>query len=61
MPGEPAPPIPDKPPVILHHMPKPEAGATSPPKEQTKAEESSAERAKPHKRVRHKRKHKTDD
>jgi hypothetical protein len=64
MPGEPAPPIPDKPPVILHPTPKPEAGAASPPKEETKAAESSAERAKPPERVRHrrhKRKQKTDD
>jgi hypothetical protein len=67
LPGQPAPPVPDKPPVILHPTPAPEpavasaapAASPSPP---NKAEKPAAERAKPHKRrhihrVRHKRRH----
>ena len=71
-PGEPAPPVPVKLPVILHPTPpaevpaaaplppvKPVASVTSPPK----VEEEAAERAKPQhrRRIRHRRRHKTDD
>ena len=67
LPGQPAPPVPDKPPVILHLTPPVEpavasatpAASPSPP---DKAEKPAAERAKPHKRrhihrVRYKRRH----
>jgi len=73
MPGDPAPPVPVKLPIILHPTPAPEgptaaaspaatpAASATPP---ARAEEKSAERAKPHKRrhrVRHKRKHHDDE
>jgi hypothetical protein len=68
-PGEPAPPIPVKLPVILHPTPPPAevpaaaspATSSAPP---DKVEEKSAERAKAHKRrhrIRHRRRHKTDE
>ena len=53
--GQPTPPIPDKPPAILHQAPPaaepPAAGATPPPQ----TEEKIAERARPHKPVRERR------
>jgi hypothetical protein len=66
LPGQPAPPIPDKPPVILHPTPPPEPGASSssaassPP---PKAEGTAAKREEPPKRhrVRHKRRHKKEE
>ncbi len=62
LPGQPTPPIPDKPPVILNPTPLPEtaAGAPLPP---AKTKISAAERAKPHKRhhVRMKRRHRHSD
>jgi hypothetical protein len=60
LPGEPAPPVPDKPPVILHPAPEPSASAdaTAPP---AKVAEP-VEREKPRKRVRHRRhKPRSDD
>ncbi len=67
LPGQPAPPVPNKRPVILHPDPVAAAPAPTssaepaPPK--VKAQEATAERAKPHKRrhVRKKRRHKHDD
>jgi hypothetical protein len=57
MPGEPAPAIPDKPPVIMHPAPTPDVAAT--PLPPVKAEESSAERVKlrrpHHRRIKHKK------
>ena len=59
LPGQPAPPIPDKPPVILHPTPAPEAASTSPTADATpappqKTDEKSAEPEKPSRpRVRH--------
>jgi hypothetical protein len=71
LPGQPAPPIPDKPPVILHPTPPPDTAAAAPlppekasttPPQPAKAEKPSGERAKPHKRrIRHKRRHKADN
>jgi len=51
MPGEPAPPVPDKPPIILHPAPAVSADATATP---AKAAEP-VERETPRKRVRHRR------
>jgi hypothetical protein len=51
LPGEPAPPVPDKPPVILHPAPAVSADATATP---AKAAEP-VEREMPRKRVRHRR------
>jgi hypothetical protein len=70
-PGEPAPAIPDKPPVILHPAPPAQASAAtaSPPatpvassEPPPKVHEAATERAKPHKRhrVRHRRRHRDD-
>jgi hypothetical protein len=62
LPGQPAPPVPDKPPVLLHPEPPPEASATAPlPSAKTKI--SAVERAKPHKRqhARKKRRHRHSD
>jgi hypothetical protein len=59
LPGQPAPSIPDKPPVILHPAPAPEAASTSPTADATpappqKADVKSAEPEKPSRpRVRH--------
>jgi len=63
LPGQPAPPIPDKPPVILHPTPAPEAASTSPtadapPAPPQKTEEKSAEPEKPRHRVRHRHRRK---
>jgi hypothetical protein len=70
-PGEPAPPIPVKLPMILHPTPPPEvpaaASAATPaatPTPLAKVAEKSAERAKPHRRrhrIRHRRRHKEDE
>jgi hypothetical protein len=53
LPGEPAPPVPDKPPVILHPAPEPSASAdaTAAPAKVVEP----VEREKPRKRVRHRR------
>ncbi len=70
--GQPAPPIPNKPPVILHPTPAPEAEAATPlpPEKSTaisatpdKTENPAAERTKPQKRrhIRHRRRHKVDN
>jgi hypothetical protein len=62
LPGQPAPPVPDKPPVILHSEPQSEASAAVPlPPEKT--EISATERAKPpkHHHARKKRRHKRSD
>jgi len=62
-PGQPAPPVPLNPPVILQPKPTGEAGAPSAEAEPPpKAREASGERAKPHRRrhshyVRHRRRH----
>ena len=69
-PGEPQPPVPVKPPAILHPAPPPEVPAAAatpaatpvaaPPP--TKAEKKSAEEDKPHRRHRHhRRRHKKDE
>ncbi len=68
-PGDPAPAIPDKPPVILHPAPPPTPVAALPEKtEKTetpeKSEEHAAESSKPEKpphRVRHRRRHRRDN
>jgi hypothetical protein len=71
-PGEPAPPVPVKLPVILHPMPPPEtlAASASPPATSVassmppaKLEEAAAERAKPQRRHRisHRRRQKSDE
>jgi hypothetical protein len=63
MPGEPAPPTPDKPPAIMHPelVPPPDPNVT--PLPPAKVEKPPAEHAKPHRRhhVRHRRKHKTEE
>ncbi len=61
-PGSPAPPVPDKPPVILHPTPTPAAAspspATAPPLPKVeKIEEAAVERAKPHRRHHIRRRH----
>jgi hypothetical protein len=70
LPGQPAPPIPDKPPVILHRELTPEASLAIPlattlatPQPQPKPEISTAEHAKPHKhhQARKKRRHRHND
>ena len=62
LPGQPAPPVPDKPPVILHptHLPETSEAAPSPP---PKTDISATERAKPEKRhhARKKRRQKHSD
>ncbi len=61
LPGQPAPPVPDKPPVILHPEPAPEASVASP--QPTKTENSVTEHAKPqrHRQARKKRRHRHND
>ncbi len=66
LPGQPAPPIPDKPPVILHPEPAPEASLASPlatPQPPAKPEISAPEHAKPqrHHQARKKRRHRHND
>ena len=62
-PGEPAPPVPVKLPVILQPLPASQVPATSAaPEPPTKVKEASSERAKPHRRrhvhrIRHRRRH----
>jgi hypothetical protein len=60
-PGSPAPPVPDKAPVILHPEPAPAApspAAAPPPLPKAeKIEEAAAERAKPHRRHHIRRRH----
>jgi len=58
LPGEPAPPIPDKPPVILHQEPAATADAT--PLPPAKVADKKVEPERPRHRVRHRR-HKHDD
>ena len=62
LPGQPAPPIPDKPPVILHPEPAPEASLAT-PQPQPKPEISAPEHSKPqrHHQVRKKRRHRHND
>jgi hypothetical protein len=62
LPGQPAPPIPDKPPVILHPESPSEISA-APPLPSAKTEITTTERAKPHKRqhARKKRRHRHSD
>jgi hypothetical protein len=62
LPGQPAPPIPDKPPVILHPEPAPEASVAT-PQAPAKPEISAPEHAKPqrHRQVRKKRRHRHND
>ena len=66
-PGEPAPPVPNKPPVILHPATVPEAAAAAasptaaPPTKIQKAKEEIAEYTKPHRRhIRKRHKHNDD-
>jgi murein DD-endopeptidase MepM/ murein hydrolase activator NlpD len=71
MPGDPAPTIPDKPPVILHPAPVPEpaapaaAAAASPPPppkaEKTKKVTSEPERPRRHRHIRRRHKHHDDE
>ncbi len=62
LPGQPAPPIPDKPPVILHREPPSEISAAA-PLPSAKTEITTTERAKPNKRhhARKKRRHRHRD
>jgi murein DD-endopeptidase MepM/ murein hydrolase activator NlpD len=70
LPDQPAPPIPDKPPVILHRELTPEASLATPlattlatPQPQPKPEISTAKHAKPqkHHQARKKRRHRHND
>jgi len=66
LPGQPAPPIPDKPPVILHPGPVPEASLATPvatPQPGEKPEISASKHAKPqrHHQARKKRRHRHSD
>jgi hypothetical protein len=66
-PGEPAPPVPVKLPVILHPTPPGEAAApAAEPEPPVKVREAAPERAKPHRRrhvhrVRHRRRHEAEN
>jgi hypothetical protein len=62
LPGQPAPPVPDKPPVILHPAPPPETSEAT-PLPPAKTDISATERAKPERRhhVRKKRRHRHSD
>jgi hypothetical protein len=62
LPGQPAPPVPDKPPVILHPEPAPEASLVT-PQPPAKPEISVTKHTKPerHHQVRKKRRHRHSD
>jgi hypothetical protein len=65
-PGEPAPPIPVKLPVILRPAPPPESSATAASPPPAKLKKADAERAKPNRRrhvhrIRHKRRHEAEN
>ena len=63
LPGQPAPPIPDKPPVILHPTPPPETSEAAPSSPAKTEISATTERARPERRhhVRKKRRHKHSD